>query len=126
MKNAMHSLAPRQKADLDACRSVIALEEEILAEKTTTPKAATKYATQIMGCFRARDFQDPDTFAVALVAHLCRYPEPIVKMIACPLNGVARTHQFCPSISEIADALEQLSNRIRVVAAPARRALQAV
>lgn len=120
----MQTLAPKERADLGACRAVVALEEAILAGGKTPPDAATDYATQIMGCFRARDFQDPDTFAVALVAHLVMHPEPIVKMLACPLNGIARTHQFCPSIAEIADALEAMENRIRIVAGPARRALQ--
>ena len=120
----MRSLAPSCRADLDACRVVVAIEEIILAGERTSPKAASHYARQIVGCFRAKDFLDADTFVVALVAHLVLHPEVVVKMLACPINGIARSHQFCPSIAEIADALERMSERVKLVAGPARRALQ--
>lgn len=122
---AMRSLAPKAMADLDACRMLVALDEALMAGEKTDPKTASKYAQQIIGCFRAKDFADVDTFAVALVATLCQYPEPIVRMIACPLNGIPRTKAFCPSIAEIANELDEKSKNIATVGRFARRALQA-
>lgn len=120
----MQTLSPKEKTDDDACRMVLAIEQSIAAGDTTPAKKANKYALQIMGCFRASDFQDTETFAVALMAHLIRYPEAVVKMLACPLNGIPRTHKFCPSISEIADALEAHAKRVQTVAIAFRRDLK--
>lgn len=120
----MQTLSPKETTDDDACRMVLAIEQAISDGATTPAKNANTYAAQIMGCFRASDFQDAETFAVALMAHLIRYPEPIVKMLACPLHGIPRTHTFCPSISEIADALEAHTKRVQSVAIAFRRDLR--
>lgn len=108
--------------DRSACMAVVAMGEA-LGGGPIDPKSASDAAKRIVGCYRARDFIDVDTFVVALVATLAQHPAVVVRMVADPLSGIPRKYKFAPAISEIADELEATGKRIRLAASGARRAL---
>jgi hypothetical protein len=112
------------KYSLDGCRTIVAIEEAIDAGERAAPSLASKAAQQIIGCYRARDCVDVETYIGALVATLARYPAPLVKMAACIENGIPRKHKFVPTIAEVADHLDAMSKNLTTAARLARRALQ--
>lgn len=112
------------KCSLDGCRTVVAIEEAIDAGERCPPSIASKAAKRIVGCYRARDCIDVETYLASLVATLARYPAAVVKMAACIENGIPRKHKFLPTIAEIADELDEMTKNISIVARFARRALQ--
>ena len=114
----------RGKFSLDGCRTIVAIEEAIDAGERTPPSLASKAAKQIIGCYRARDCVDVDTYIAALIATLARYPAPVVKMAACIENGIPRKHKFVPTIAEVADELDAIAKNVTTTARLARRALQ--
>jgi hypothetical protein len=114
----------RGKYSLDGCRTIVAVEEAIDAGERSPPSLASKAAQQIVGCYRARDCIDVETYIAALVATLARYPAPVVKMAACIENGIPRKHKFVPTIAEVCDELDTISKNITTTARLARRALQ--
>lgn len=109
---------------LDGCRTIVAIEDAIDNGERTAPSLASKAAKQIVGCYRARDFVDVETYIASLIATLARYPEPIVKMGACINYGIPRKHKFLPTIAEVSDELDAISKNITSTARLARRALQ--
>jgi hypothetical protein len=112
------------KYDLDWCRTIVAIEETIDAGERAAPSLASQAAKRIVGCYRAKDFIDVETYLAALVATLARYPAPLVKMAACIENGIPRKHKFVPTIAEVADHLDEISKNLTTAARLARRALQ--
>lgn len=112
------------KYSLDGCRTIVAIEQAIDAGERAEPSLASKAAKQIIGCYRARDCVDVETYIAALVATLARYPGSVVKMAACIENGIPRKFKFVPTISEVADELDAISKNITSTARLARRALQ--
>jgi hypothetical protein len=114
----------RGKYSLDGCRTIVAIEEAIDAGERAPPTLASKAAQQIVGCYRARDCVDVETYIGALVATLARYPASVVKMAACIENGIPRKHKFVPTIAEVADHLDAMMQNITTASRLARRALQ--
>lgn len=64
-------------------------------------------ATQLAGCFRAKDFADPRTFAAALAATFQSFPEVCGRIVVDPVNGLPSTAKFPPSIAEVRTALDE-------------------
>lgn len=110
------------RIDLGSCQMVARMDDALDGQRIA-PRAASDAAKTIVGCYRARDFVDVDTFVVALVATLAQHPEVVVRLAADPVNGIPRKYKFVPAISEIADELEAITTRIRLAAQGARRAL---
>jgi hypothetical protein len=84
----------------------------IVAEERLSPSAALKRAKLLVGCYRARDFVDVETFVTALVANLCDYPECVVNLVTDPKHGLPATNTFCPAINEVIDACKKARDRI--------------
>ena len=114
-----------QKWPLDACRRLVALDDALDELPPGGPQEASECAKRIIGCYRARDFVDVVTFTMVLVATLARWPVPVMRMAACPFNGIVRKFKFPPSINEVADELETIASNVRLLARSARRAVQA-
>ncbi|MBF9234698.1 hypothetical protein [Microvirga alba] len=89
------------------------------------PIAAKEAAKAIVGSYRARDFVDPDTYLIGLIANLAQFPVVVIKLAADPVHGIPRKYKFVPSVAEVADELAALSARIRLAATGARRAIPA-
>jgi hypothetical protein len=64
-------------------------------------------ATQLFGCYRASEANDPETFITAAAALLARYPEEVARKVCDPSRGLPSTNKFLPAISELRDACER-------------------
>ena len=84
---------------------------------------AVESARKLMGCYRAKDFLDPEVFTTALVGNLVRYPAPVVRLACCPICGLPRNQKFAPSIAEVAEYLDTTADRLKTHAVAARKAL---
>lgn len=90
---------------------------------TCDPKAATKYAQVLLGCFRRGEAEDGPTYVRAVVAILTGYPEPIVRDVCDPRRGLPVKNQFLPTLYEVKSACE--AGMRPLIAAEARRRREA-
>lgn len=60
-----------------------------------------------MGCYRAVDSNDPETYIAAAIAVLSRYPIKIIEAVSSPVTGLPSKLKWLPSIAEIKEACEE-------------------
>ena len=70
------------------------------------PRMTTRLAAQLLGCYRASDANDPDTFVTAAAALLACYPEAIARRVCDPVRGLPSLSKWLPAIAEIRAACE--------------------
>lgn len=58
----------------------------------------------LMGQFRRDDADNPEVFTTALIALLAEYPPVVLDHICSPLDGLASSSRFVPSLFEIREA----------------------
>lgn len=102
------------KATADQALAIRKANAAVLAGDRTAPSAALKRAKILVGCYRARDFVDVETFITGLVANLCDYPECVVNLVTDPKHGLPATNTFCPAISEVVEACRKASEKIKL------------
>ena len=71
------------------------------------PRLAGRLATQLFGCYRASEANDPETYVTAAAALLSRYPEAVARQVCDPVRGLPSTSKFLPAIAEIREACER-------------------
>lgn len=109
------------QVDPHACKTIAAIVEK-LSKRRTSAEAANDAARFITGCYRAKDFVDPELFAIALVSVLRERPPIVVAMAMHPERGVPGRIKFSPNISEVVVELDKIETSIRLVASGAERA----
>lgn len=107
----------------DDCAVMIEIAEQVASGARCDVDTAVDAARKLMGCYRARDFLDPEMFTTALVANLVRYPAPVVKLTCCPVFGLARNQKFPPALAEVVEHMDAVVERIKTHAGVARKAL---
>lgn len=120
-KTAKSAIDPAS-IDAEQCRAVIAAAAR-LREPKIGVKSAAALARRIVGCYRAKDFVDPEMFTSALVWTLSDHPAILVELISDPRGGIVRKRKFAPAIAEVAEDLEALRRSLEAAAWGARRAL---
>ena len=66
----------------------------------------------MLGCYRAGDANDPETYIAATVSVLSRYPSEVIRDATEPATGLPSRLKWLPSISEIREECEILAARI--------------
>jgi hypothetical protein len=92
------------------------------AHRPDGPQAA-RLARRLMGCYRGRDFVDPETFAIGLAAALSRRHVAVCLIVVDPVSGIPSRLTFPPSLAEVRDALDAAEARIRAAGGAAVRVL---
>lgn len=82
---------------------------EITSEKLNEAKRGAK---RLLGCYRAGDANDPETYIAATVSVLSRYPSEVIRDVTEPATGLPSRLKWLPSISEIREECEILAARI--------------
>lgn len=77
------------------------------------PPLAARLAARMLGCYPAREMNDPETFATVAAAVLARYPEEVARQVTDPVRGLPSTNKWLPSIAEIREACEHAAYPIR-------------
>lgn len=116
-------MAGHGTATPDECHAIVAMAAAVRSGAKCPPKTAAEYAKRIVGCYRARDWVDPEMFTMALVALLASYPTAVVAMVADPVRGVPRQFKFPPSISEVGDMLDTMRKRVDTAEFAAKQVL---
>lgn len=112
-----------REVDAAACRQIVAAAGRLTEAKIGVKQAAV-YARRIMGCYRARDYVDPEMFTVALVSLLAEQPPIIADLITDPRGGLVSKNTFAPAIAEISDELQRLRRGLESAAWSANKALK--
>ena len=73
---------------------------------------AKKGAARLLGCFRAGDANDPETYTAAVIAVLNRYPIEVIREVTEPATGLPSISKWLPTISEIRNECDVLVGRI--------------
>lgn len=116
-------MAGHGTATPDECHAIIAMAASVRSGAKCPPKAAADYARRIVGCYRARDWVDPEMFTMALVGLLASYPAAVVAMVADPVRGIPRQFKFPPSIAEVGDMLDTMRKRVDTAEFAAKQVL---
>jgi hypothetical protein len=74
---------------------------------TCDPRTAGRLATQLFGCYRASEANDPETYVTAAAALLSRYPEAVARQVCDPVRGLPSKAKWLPAIAEIREACER-------------------
>jgi hypothetical protein len=72
---------------------------------------AKRGAKRLLGCYRAGDANDPETYIAAVVSVLSRYHESVIRDATEPATGLPSRLKWLPSISEIREECERLDAR---------------
>lgn len=67
---------------------------------------AVDRARLLIGCYRKSDAGDPEIYARAVIAVLCRYPESVAMAVTEPATGIPAKLKWLPAIAEIVEACE--------------------
>lgn len=74
--------------------------------KNTELSLAANRARILIGCYRKSDAGDPEIYARAVIAVLCRYPESVAVAVTEPATGIPARLKWLPAIAEIVEACE--------------------
>lgn len=118
-----HAVAGHGTATPDECHAIIAMASSVRSGAKCPPKTAADYARRIVGCYRSRDWVDPEMFTMALVGLLASYPAAVVAMVADPVRGIPRQFKFPPSIAEVGDMLDTMRKRVDTAEFAAKQVL---
>lgn len=73
--------------------------------------AAKAGARRLLGCYRAGDANDPETYVSAVISVLARYPIEIIREVTEPATGLPGRSQWLPTVAEIRNECEVLTLR---------------
>jgi hypothetical protein len=95
------------------CRQLVST---FSAPALATADQALKLARRLVGSFRSADLADPDIFATTLSSVFARFPFDDGVAVIDPIDGLPAKSPFCPTLSEVVEALQaQAARRAQIV-----------
>lgn len=99
---------------------------DIAASPNATPQEGVALATKLLAVYPRREMNSDEAYFTAVSAQFSEHPLRIGMAVVDPVRGLASRSKFQPSVSEVADALTQESERQDKIIEKADRKLESL